>query len=622
MNLIDKKYIRSVLFSDRFTIIHSVIQNITMFAWLSILIYTRSYYVIYLLIGLLGFLCKKNLNHDKKAIFKRNERLNIILAAVFSFTIILANHDLSSSMIERIAASLKRPSQIENLMNNMALFNVIFILFYVPMLFIGGTYIVYFILSFISQKLTSFVWNRYNYNSDSRSVFLKSFAVITVFFSLIMLLCYYPGISSGDNREQLEQILSGQYSNHHPFYHTMMIRVFVTIGQSLFNSLNIGVALYNLFSIMLLSAAFSYVIVTFHQLNICKNVIICTALFFMLLPINMTYSFTMWKDIPFSAATLFFTVSVFRYLENLGKSQNLNLSISVLSGFGMCLLRSNGMFAFALTFIIFVLWFGKKNQKLCVSLICVIFVSLLLKHPVLSALGVTQPAPVESLSIPLQQISRTVVDNDDLSDEQKKLISKVIEIDKIKEIYDPDISDPIKFYIRDHGGQDYFTQHKSEYIGLYFKLGISHPKSYILAWVDQTKGYWNGGYDYWKFTFTSATDDVGTMRIVYSNALQKAVYSYIKLFEYLDILKPFLSIGLYTWLLLLTVFIGYRKKDKITVFSALPCIAIIVSLLIATPVFAELRYAYATFCCLPFLAVIAFRNNSKETKNEETINHE
>ena len=167
-------------------------------------------------------------------------------------------------MIERIAASLKRPSQIENLMNNMALFNVIFILFYVPMLFIGGTYIVYFILSFISQKLTSFVWNRYNYNSDSRSVFLKSFAVITVFFSLIMLLCYYPGISSGDNREQLEQILSGQYSNHHPFYHTMMIRVFVTIGQSLFNSLNIGVALYNLFSIMLLSAAFSYVIVTFH----------------------------------------------------------------------------------------------------------------------------------------------------------------------------------------------------------------------------------------------------------------------------------------------------------------------------------------------------------------------
>ena len=39
---------------------------------------------------------------------------------------------------------------------------------------------------------------------------------------------------------------------------------------------------------------------------------------------------------------------------------------------------------------------------------------------------------------------------------------------------------------------------------------------------------------------------------------------------------------------------------------AIPVLAIIVSLLISTPVYAEFRYAYSVFCSLPFVIFAVF----------------
>ena len=62
--------------------------------------------------------------------------------------------------------------------------------------------------------------------------------------------------------------------------------------------------------------------------------------------------------------------------------------------------------------------------------------------------------------------------------------------------------------------------------------------------------------------------------------------------------------------MLLVAFIGYIKRDKAAVFATVPSLSIIFSLLLGTPVFAEFRYAYGLFCCLPFLAVVVFRNQA------------
>ena len=84
-------------------------------------------------------------------------------------------------------------------------------------------------------------------------------------------------------------------------------------------------------------------------------------------------------------------------------------------------------------------------------MVVVIVLSIFLKYPVLKSLNVKQPDTIESLSIPAQQIARVIKDEKELSFEQKKLLSKVIDIKKIPVYYVSYFSDPIKDLVREKG---------------------------------------------------------------------------------------------------------------------------------------------------------------------------
>ena len=146
-------------------------------------------------------------------------------------------------------------------------------------------------------------------------------------------------------------------------------------------------------------------------------------------------------------------------------------------------------------------------------MVTALLIGFILKRPVLQVLGVVQPDSLESLSIPMQQISRVVVENkDSLSKEEKELINSVADLDRIAEEYNPIIHDPIKALVRFEGDKDAITNNKINYIKLYLALGIKYPSAYLRAWVDQTKGYWNGGYSYWKWSDEVSTNEYGIER--------------------------------------------------------------------------------------------------------------
>ena len=127
-------------------------------------------------------------------------------------------------------------------------------------------------------------------------------------------------------------------------------------------------------------------------------------------------------------------------------------------------------------------------------MIIVIVLSVFLKYPVLKSLNVKQPDTIESLSIPAQQIARVITDEEDITIEQKELLSELIDIDEIPTYYVSYFSDPIKNLVREKGNQEYLKEHSNEYLNLYIQLGLKYPQKYIEAWVDQTRGYWNSGY--------------------------------------------------------------------------------------------------------------------------------
>ena len=591
---------------------HNFLQLFSMFCWIALLYYTDSYYIIYLAIALLGFCCRCMLTSSETEFFSKVIDADLIVASSFSLMIMLANYNIPYRMLQNIISTYNGASFIQN---NIDRCSFLLSLIVYPLLIIGGTCTFYFLLRYLSKKLTSLTLRHESFRLKPHWFFTSVFVGLCAFYSSIMLLCFYPGITTTDSCRQISEILSGNYSNHHPFFHTLSIRFFMAIGHVFSDNINIGVLLYSLASILFLSAVFSYMITTLYQLKIHKAIIISLIFFYFLLPSHIMNSFTMWKDIPFSAVVLLFTVSFFRVMKNIGKHHTDDRILLFLSVFCFCLLRNNGLIAFIIVIFAFAIIYRKyvsqiNIKRLLIGMSSSVVLCIIIVNPVMDAMGIKKTETVESFSIPIQQISRTVIDNNDLSEKQEKLISELIDVEKIRELYSPYISDPVKFYISDHGNQQYFNEHKMKYVLLYFQLGLSHPGSYMTAWIDQTKGYWNAGYDYPRFSTVCDGEDLGIKRVVVNEKLQRVVLSYFSLFNYFDILKPFQSIGLFTWLTLLVSYIGFKKKDKLTLFLTVPCVAIILTLLIATPVFAEFRYAYSLFCCLPFLGAIALVNDN------------
>ena len=58
---------------------------------------------------------------------------------------------------------------------------------------------------------------------------------------------------------------------------------------------------------------------------------------------------------------------------------------------------------------------------------------------------------------------------------------------------------------------------------------------------------------------------------------------------------------------ILMFIIALLRKDKQGAFASLPILAIVLSLLVATPVYSEFRYIYAAFCALPMIITIVLR---------------
>lgn len=440
---------------------------------------------------------------------------------------------------------------------------------------------------------------------SEKRVFLLGWLILALVYLAAMFLSFYPGLFTSDSIDQMTQIQTGRYTNHHPFYNSQLIRLFLTLGDKLFGNLNAGVATYSVFSVLMMSCCFAYVLCTVYSTTGSRGGTIAAFAWFLLMPFHITYSFSVWKDVPFAAAVTFFITSGFRMLESRERHRS-SLVVWVLSAIGVCLLRSNGLLAFAASTVVFGLLFHKKEKKLLLILAAVICGCFVLKHPVLKAMNVAQPDTIESLSIPLQQISRAVLEGKPLTSEEEQLLNQVVDVERIPETYTGRISDPMKMLVRERNNQAYLQSHKLEYLKLYITLGLKNPSVYVHAWVDETKGYWNGGYRYWRWydeeiaAYFGAPNELGLENTVFSASARQAYLSYASLFT-TPVLQPLSSLGLYTWALLLGAYAAWLKRDKNALFTTVLPIMIVGTLLAATPVYAEFRYAYSVACVLPMV---------------------
>lgn len=449
---------------------------------------------------------------------------------------------------------------------------------------------------------------------------------LTIGICLICWLPYflyeYPGVMTPDSINQYAQVIGAyELNNHHSVVHTALIGIFYNIGISLTGNAHTGLALYTAAQMVFMAFTAGYVVRTMQKADVITPVQIITICFYALIPYNGAYAVTMWKDIPFAGCMTLFAAALTRFLlrgsfasstdsiPKLKASEYFTLILPyVLSGTILCLLRTNGWYAFAVSVPLILITYRKWHKVMLPVHLVMILLVLFVKYPVMYVYEIPQADFVESLSIPVQQVARVIARQKTLSESETAFLSQIMDLEQVPIVYQPDVSDNIKNLIR-QTGSGYLESHKKEFMKIWFSLGIRHPIVYLDAYVAQTHGYWYPDADY----------DVGLADGIYPNefglswqpVIKGSVIIKIKeiLFKLPDLIPLYgliWSMGFIFWLILLLAALSLRMGRPANALVCLPFILLILTLCIATPVAAEFRYAYAAFYALPLLVISPF----------------
>lgn len=387
--------------------------------------------------------------------------------------------------------------------------------------------------------------------NEEKKIFFLSFGLVAFIDLIYLFLIDYPGNLTSDSMSQITQILSNNYSNHHPYWHTAFVRVWFSLGYKLFHNINAAVAVFHLVQIIIIALIVAITIITLYKLRIRNHILFVILLCYSVMPYHVCYSATLWKDVLFSEAVLLFIVSLARIFFGIGTSV-VNCVLLGLCGCAICIFRNNGWYAYILFLIAFLFIFKQRYKNVLFAMTVALAISFVMKYPMLSYwMDVKPTETTESYSIPLQQISRVVVNGKSLTEEQIIKISKYIPINEISDNYQNYISDRIKV-IANNG---YLAYHVKDFLKLWLEIGLEHPGTYFVAWIDQTKGYWcASGYSYWIWAQEVHDNDIGLQRTVNSSGLSVIWNKYLSFFgtggygtgiRFFDV---FIGIGFNVWL--------------------------------------------------------------------------
>lgn len=423
----------------------------------------------------------------------------------------------------------------------------------------------------------------------------------------ILLLCWLPYILSfapgsvlGDSFASITQIFDGHFSNHHPLFFTLLVGIFVRIGQILGN-INIGIFLFSCFQALILALALSYVLLFLLKRGV-RIVPVCLVLaFFAFFPVFPSYAIIMWKDPLFSIALLALGLLLLKIGEQNFQIQPWQGVALVLVCLGVAFLRNNGLYILILLIPILLIFFWKARKLPVILISSVVCFALIIQGPVYSLLKIDKPS-VEAFGIPLQQIAYTLTTHQEQIPEDKLgELSKIMPIQDWRQAYTPFIVDSIKWSPQFH--TEYFESH----LGSFFKSWISilpqHFGDYTKAFLLETAGFWHPIYQnpYGYIDQYISLNDYGIHNI---DIIQKVTGSSIK--EQLQSFRPMISTGLLAIIMLFSLTLATLYQKRSIALLYLPSLLCWGLIMVSTPVAFSLRYVFILMMMLPIFVFCPF----------------
>lgn len=366
--------------------------------------------------------------------------------------------------------------------------------------------------------------------------------------------------------------------------------------------------------------------------------LVLALVFYAVLPINTVLTICMGKDEFFVAALLFFVWMTAEYdldaewerEQSAGqavcKRGILRWAAYFITGLLLCLLRTNGIFIFVGTVFFLVInrikterIAGKTFPIRTLSCVAAVLICYLIWHgPVLNALHVEPPDTIEGLTMPVQHVLCAYLKGGTLTEEEVEMIARVVPIDQVRDYYNPRVFDSVKNFIRTSGNQQVIEDNKWEYFKLWIRVGLRNPLQYLVAQVRQTEGYWAYSvqdYEYVYLEYYMVDNPLGitTQRKLFTYDNELAMYEFLMGFQ--DLYNRVWSLGLNTWLMVFCI--AYMVYNRRNIMVYVPFIMLLITLLLAAPIYNVFRYAYGLFAAFPILFCYTFGSEGNSMGNTE-----
>lgn len=453
-------------------------------------------------------------------------------------------------------------------------------------------------------------------------------AIIILICWLPYIISFYPGILSPDPTNQIKSFfgIPTRYidgidlidknvliTNDNPFLHTVLLGGSVKIGK-LLGSDNLGIFIYSVIQITILLSALLYSIKYLRKIK-CPNLFIAiTILIYALVPVFPLYAMSTVKDVIFGALIVMLVIKIFDFITY-NNFKNKDWIYFCLLLLAICLSRNNGIYHVLLS-VPFILIFEKKARApIILTLVVSISMYLAFVNIGLPMLHITEGNKREMFSIPFQQTARYVkYYSNDLTNEERIIIDKVLDIDTIVDRYQPVKADPVKNSFNAQATDEDF----SKYLKLWAKLLLRHPNVYIEATANNIYGYFypntSKWYIYYK-EYNERLNETGKFNYHYISDLRISrdiLSAYGTSFPHIPVVGMFVNIGFVVWIYLFMLALLIKEKLYKHIVVIAPALSLIL-VCIASPANTYFRYALPFVFALP-TTIFMLYNVIKEKK--------
>lgn len=305
------------------------------------------------------------------------------------------------------------------------------------------------------------------------------------------LLAFYPGTVCWDLGEMVAQFFGQrEMDTWHPVFTTWLIGGCVWVGR-LFGSDNLGAALFTLLQTVALSYALARAVQHLRKCGMNRIVRLCAVAFFALVPLWGGYAQFISKDTLYTSALLLFVLNVLAMVRTRECSIRMAIELFVW-GLLTCLLRSNGLYVILPTTVMVIALAAKGRHRisataaLCAAVAC----TLAFSNVLLPALGVKDETASGIYSVCFQQSARVLRD-EQVTEEEYAAIDAVLEADRLPELYEPWISDPVKFTFRQYGqGAEAEKAALAPYRDAWLKMMKKYPLTYLESFFAGNVSYY------------------------------------------------------------------------------------------------------------------------------------